>query len=157
LCAYIISIHVLHIFCTAIQSCLCYIEIGIVLQKKSFFFFNPIFFVDDFRNDLGYLIRAFRLNAIQYKTMMISSGILRRRGNDYRVNNNLLQELQRQLQPDIPIQITRCLLQHRYYHNYFLSVRGPVHLTPNLQLQNKHCIQRNPQQIVGYDRILNAV
>ncbi len=36
--------------------------------------------VDDYRNDLGNLIQAFRLNAIPYKTMMISSGILRRRG-----------------------------------------------------------------------------
>jgi hypothetical protein len=53
--------------------------------------------VDDFSNDLGNRILAFRLNAIQCKTMIISSGILRRRGNDYTVNNNLLQELQRQL------------------------------------------------------------
>jgi hypothetical protein len=59
--------------------------------------------------------------------MMISSGILRRSGNDFIVNNNLLQELQRQLQPDIPIQITRCQLQHRNYHKYFLSVGEPIH------------------------------
>jgi hypothetical protein len=57
--------------------------------------------VDDFRNDLGHLILVFRLNAIQYKTMMISSGILRRRGNDDTVNSYLPLELQGQLKPDI--------------------------------------------------------
>jgi hypothetical protein len=88
--------------------------------------------VDDFRIDLGNLILAFRLNAIQYKTMMITSGNLSRRGNDYTVNNNLLQELQRQLQPDIPIQVTRCQLQYMSYRNYFLSVGEPIHQTPNL-------------------------
>jgi hypothetical protein len=77
--------------------------------------------------------------------MMISSGILRRRGDDYTVNNNLLQEFQRQLQLDIPIKITRCQLHHNY-HNYFLSVGEPIHQMPNLQLQNKHRIQRNPSR-----------
>jgi len=38
--------------------------------------------IDDFRSDLENLILAFRLNAIQYKATLISSGILRRRGND---------------------------------------------------------------------------
>jgi hypothetical protein len=78
--------------------------------------------IDDFRSDLGNLILAFRLNAIQYKAILISSGILRRRGNDYTVKNNSLHELQRQLQPDIQIQITRSKLQHRNYRNYFISV-----------------------------------
>ncbi len=96
--------------------------------------------------DLGNLLLAFRLNAIQYKTLMITGGILRRRDNDCTVNNNLLQELQRQLQPDIPIHVTRCQLQHRSYRNFFLSVGEPIHWMPNLQLRNKHRIRRNPQQ-----------
>jgi hypothetical protein len=83
--------------------------------------------------------------------------ILRKRGNGYTVNNNLLQELQRQLQPDIPIQATRCQLQHSNYRNYILSVRESIYQTPNLQLRNKHRIRRKPQQIVGYDRIINTV
>ena len=83
--------------------------------------------VDDFRSDPGNLMLAFRLNTIQYKTTMISSGILRRRANNYTVNHNLLQELQRQLQPNIPIQITRCQLQNRNYQNYFLAVGEPIH------------------------------
>jgi hypothetical protein len=51
--------------------------------------------IDDFRSDLGNLILTFSLRAIQCKAILISSGILRRRRNDYTVNKNLLQELQR--------------------------------------------------------------
>jgi hypothetical protein len=43
---------------------------------------RPWLVIDDFRSDLGNIMLAFRLNAIQYKTIIISGGILRRRGND---------------------------------------------------------------------------
>jgi hypothetical protein len=46
--------------------------------------------IDEFRSDLGNLILAFRINAMQYKAILISSGILRRRGNDYRVIINYM-------------------------------------------------------------------
>jgi hypothetical protein len=113
--------------------------------------------IDDFRSDAGNLLLAFRLSTIQNKGILISSGILRRRENDDTVNNNLLQELQRQLQPDIPIQITRSPLQHRNFRNYFLSVGEPINQTSNLQLRNNLCIQRNAQKIFGYDRIITAM
>jgi len=48
--------------------------------------------IDESIRDLGNPILAFRLNAMQYKAILISSGILRRRGNDYTVNINLLHE-----------------------------------------------------------------
>ncbi len=75
-----------------------------------------------------------RLSSRDYVNLMLSSGILRERGNEYVVNDNLLQELSGRLEPAVVIHITRAKLQQNNYRKYFISYQQPIHHTPNLQL-----------------------
>jgi hypothetical protein len=47
-----------------------------------------------------------RLSSRDYVNLILSSGIFGERGNEYVVNNNLLQELSERLQPAVVIHIT---------------------------------------------------
>jgi hypothetical protein len=63
---------------------------------------------------------------------LIANGILRRRGNDFVVDNNKILKLQRVLQPDMLIHISRARVLNRNTRNYFLAVDEPIFQNPNL-------------------------
>ena len=112
------------------------------------------FIVDDFRDNLGNLVHAIKLNPRDNRTLLITSGILRRRGNELFINNGALQELTERLHPDMPIHITRARILNRNARNNFLAINEPIYCNPNLQLRYNHRIRRNGQQIVGLNDII---
>jgi hypothetical protein len=65
------------------------------------------FIANDFRDNLQNLVHVIKLNPRYYRTLLITSAILRRRGNELVIDNGVLQELTERLQPDISIHITR--------------------------------------------------
>jgi len=85
------------------------------------------FIVDDFRDNLGNLVHAIKLNTRDYRTLLITSGILRRRGNELVISNGALQELTERLQPDMSIYITRARILNRNTRNNFVAINEPIY------------------------------
>jgi len=86
--------------------------------------------------------------------LLITSGILRRRGNELFINNGALQELTERLHPDMPIHITRARILNRNARNNFLAINEPIYRNPSLQLCYNHEIRRNGLQTVGLNDII---
>jgi hypothetical protein len=109
------------------------------------------FIVHGFRDNIGNLVHAIKLNPRDYRTLLITNGILWRRGNELVINNGALQELTERLQPDMSIHIKRARILNRNARNIFLATNEPIYHNPNpnLQLCYNHRIRRNGQQIVG--------
>jgi len=96
-----------------------------------------------------FIVNDFKLNLTYYKTLLITSGILRRRGNELVINNGALQESTERLQPDMSIHITRARILNRNVRNNLLAINEPIYRNPDLQLRYNHKIRRMDSRLSG--------
>ena len=84
------------------------------------------YIIDDSEEFLPSLQMAISLNALEYETLLLSSGITFKRGNIIMFSKSKLDYLQAALKENITLHITRSQLQRKGKHAYYLAVGHPL-------------------------------
>ena len=80
------------------------------------------YIIDDSEEFLPSLQMAISLNALEYETLLLSSGITFKRGNIIMFSKAKLDYLQAALKENITLHITHSQLQRKGKHAYYLAV-----------------------------------
>ena len=84
------------------------------------------YIIDDSEEFLPSLQMAISLNALEYETLLLSSGITFKRGDITMFSKAKLDYLQTALKENITLHITRSQLQRKGKHAYYLAVGHPL-------------------------------